>query len=385
MEESKNKEKNKLFKDFKVMFVDNGFTPDDAAKGLLLFLVFETLVSLLYQSVYFAGATGEAWSFVFNILLDISFLVAVYIVAKNRKRNPIAEVKLNKKVSWLYYLLCLATSVVCIFGFSALTNCFLEVLHSFGYQSVSADIVIPNVWMYLLYTLTICIIPAFCEEVLFRGLIFTGLKKINNVVGVLGSAFIFMIMHGGPDQTVHQFILGIILALSFLLTGTIWVPIVIHFFNNFIAVTYSFIASGDTAADTAASTEVVDIYFMQYLMYAIISTLVAACLIYLIFKGFSALNKKRKPEPEISVAEDSENVVRPNTIELVDADNIGKFSMATENDFNENGLGSNAELEKESKNKLTKQGKVILIICLSWLVIDWVLALIAGFNIGAGV
>lgn len=367
------------------MFVDNGFTPDDAAKGLLLFLVFETLVSLLYQSVYFAGATGEAWSFVFNILLDISFLVAVYIVAKNRKRNPIAEVKLNKKVSWLYYLLCLATSVVCIFGFSALTNCFLEVLHSFGYQSVSADIVIPNVWMYLLYTLTICIIPAFCEEVLFRGLIFTGLKKINNVVGVLGSAFIFMIMHGGPDQTVHQFILGIILALSFLLTGTIWVPIVIHFFNNFIAVTYSFIASGDTAADTAASTEVVDIYFMQYLMYAIISTLVAACLIYLIFKGFSALNKKRKPEPEISVAEDSENVVRPNTIELVDADNIGKFSMATENDFNENGLGSNAELEKESKNKLTKQGKVILIICLSWLVIDWVLALIAGFNIGAGV
>ena len=379
MEEEKKKENNKLFKDFSVMFTDNSFTPDDAVKGLLLFLVFETVVSLLYQSVYFVGFTSDLWSFVFNIILDASFVLAVYIVAKNKKKNTAVEVKLNKKVSWLYYCLCFVISLVCIFGFSGLTKCFLEVLYSFGYQSVQSDIVISNVWMYLLYTLTICVIPAFCEEVLFRGLIFTGLKKINNVVGVLGSAFIFMIMHGGPDQTVHQFILGVILALAFLISGSIWVPIVIHFFNNFIAVTYSFLVTGDTATETG--TEVAEIYFVQYLMYALISALVAACIIYLIFRGFSAINKKRKEKekPDVKIDNDSEKVYKPTTIELMDADNLNSYKFQNGNAVTEENMGE----PLTNQNKLSKQGRVMLIICLTWLVMDWISTLIYGFtNLG---
>ena len=132
-------------------------------------------------------------------------------------------------------LLCVATSLVCIFGFSSLTNCFLQVLYDLGYSSLASDMVISSIGDYLIYVAFVCVLPAVCEEILFRGLIFTGLKKISTVVGVFGSAFLFMIMHGSPDQTVHQFILGIVLALAFLVANNLWVPILMHFFNNLVA------------------------------------------------------------------------------------------------------------------------------------------------------
>ena len=58
-----------------------------------------------------------------------------------------------------------------VIGFSALTNLFLELLYSSGYSSISSDIVIPNFLYYMFYVVVVCIAPAVCEEILFRGLI----------------------------------------------------------------------------------------------------------------------------------------------------------------------------------------------------------------------
>ena len=188
----------------KFHFTNSRFAPDDATKGLFLFLIFQTLVTLVYQALYLVGLQANIWSLIFTLILDFCFVACVFSVSKEKKINVFSNIKVKKAPNFKEIAICIAISVICLFGFSSLTNLFLEVLYKAGYSSVTSDIVIPNFGTYLLYVGLICIVPALCEEILFRGLICNGLKKLGTFAAVFGSAFLFMIMHGSPDQTVHQ-------------------------------------------------------------------------------------------------------------------------------------------------------------------------------------
>lgn len=374
LENVNNKAKKNNF-DINCMFRDNDFTPDDVAKGLLLFLVFKTAVGLIYTLFYYIGLTSSVFSYVFNILLDVSFIMTVYVVAKNKKINTIKQLKVKKAPNILTIFVCLGISVVCIFGFSGVTNCFLEVLYRIGYSPASEDIVISNVWIYILYTITICVIPAICEEILFRGLMFTGLKKISTTVGVFGSAFIFMIIHGSPDQTVHQFLLGIVLALAFMITNNLWVSILIHFFNNFIAVTLAFISYGQTQATNG---EVVEIYLSQYFIYAVVSAVITIAIIYLLFKALSSINSKKREElTSVDGGTINSEIERDIEMDIVKAQ---EYSVEI-SDVN----GENREQiyisPQDLKNKLSKQGKFLMVVSVVWLVLEWLISLVNGFGV----
>ena len=75
---------------------------------------------------------------------------------------------------------------------------------------------------YLIYIIISCVTPAVCEEILFRGTIASGLKEKGFKIALFGSAIIFTLMHGNPEQTVHQFIIGLVVGYIFLKTGNIW-------------------------------------------------------------------------------------------------------------------------------------------------------------------
>jgi hypothetical protein len=51
------------------------------------------------------------------------------------------------------------------------------------------------------------------------------------------SAFFFSFMHANPLQTIHQFGLGVILAVVYILSGSLLPCILLHFLNNFITLT----------------------------------------------------------------------------------------------------------------------------------------------------
>lgn len=76
-------------------------------------------------------------------------------------------------------------------------------------------------------------IPVF-EEVLFRGLIFNSLKghlKIGWCVVI--SAIIFGIAHMNVLQGIYACFLGVVLAIAYEKTKTIWAPIIMHVIYNF--------------------------------------------------------------------------------------------------------------------------------------------------------
>lgn len=87
----------------------------------------------------------------------------------------------------------------------------------------------------LLY-LSISLIPAFCEEFLFRGLVLSHLMPYGKTVAVVGSAVLFGLMHGTGEQIFYATVAGIVLGVVALESGSIWGGVIIHMFNNLLSV-----------------------------------------------------------------------------------------------------------------------------------------------------
>jgi len=134
----------------------------------------------------------------------------------------------------------------------------------------------------LINLLMIAIIPAIGEEFLFRGV----LQKLfiqwtkNVHLGVFIAAFIFSAIHLQFYGFIPRFLMGVYLGYAFVWTGSLWVPIVIHFVNNATAVIVTFFSSrafGENAIDTIGTGN-----SSKYVV--ILSFLFTSSFIYLLYK-----------------------------------------------------------------------------------------------------
>jgi membrane protease YdiL (CAAX protease family) len=84
----------------------------------------------------------------------------------------------------------------------------------------------------------IAIIPAIGEELLFRGTIQPILQKLfnNPHLSIWGTAFIFSFIHFQFLGFLPRFLIGGFLGYLFYWSGSIWLPIIVHFVNNATAV-----------------------------------------------------------------------------------------------------------------------------------------------------
>ncbi|MDR3595620.1 CPBP family intramembrane glutamic endopeptidase [Clostridium sp.] len=88
------------------------------------------------------------------------------------------------------------------------------------------------------FVIYITLVAPICEEILFRGIVFTKLKSsFNLILAVFIQALFFGLAHGGLSgnvvQSVHAGLTGVIYGITFLLADSILAPILLHFLNNF--------------------------------------------------------------------------------------------------------------------------------------------------------
>lgn len=73
----------------------------------------------------------------------------------------------------------------------------------------------------------------FCEEFVFRGIIFNGYKKTGRILGPLMlSSLLFGLMHMNFNQFCYAFVLGICFALLVEATGSLWSAVIGHVIVN---------------------------------------------------------------------------------------------------------------------------------------------------------
>ncbi len=85
--------------------------------------------------------------------------------------------------------------------------------------------------------LVIALMPAICEEMLFRGFIFTSFKSKKGIkMAIIGSAILFGFMHIDFIRIVPTAILGISFAFAVYKSESIFVSMLMHFINNGLVV-----------------------------------------------------------------------------------------------------------------------------------------------------
>lgn len=80
--------------------------------------------------------------------------------------------------------------------------------------------------------LTLFVAPL-CEELLVRGIVFGSWRKLNPWFAFLGSSLLFAVLHGTMTHFVPTLLCGMLMAVAFSMTGSIWRSVVLHIGYNF--------------------------------------------------------------------------------------------------------------------------------------------------------
>lgn len=82
--------------------------------------------------------------------------------------------------------------------------------------------------------LVMACLPAFGEEIIFRGILQKYLVRWtkNAWIGIILSAVIFSAIHMQFQGFLPRLFLGILLGYAFWVSGSLWLPILLHFINN---------------------------------------------------------------------------------------------------------------------------------------------------------
>lgn len=202
-------------------------------------------ISVLFISLHRTELLkDQAFLLTLNSLLSFTAVILPFAVCcrinKCKLRNVLA---LGGTSGRLFF-----GGVLACFGFNAISNIvsnvILNVFSFLPFESTAYhynyEETVPG---FLLAVLNIAIIPAIFEEFAFRGVALGLLrKKMPDMAAVTVSALLFGLLHGNMEQIPFAFCMGMVFALSTVLTGSMWPAITAHFLNNFSSVVLDYIS-----------------------------------------------------------------------------------------------------------------------------------------------
>lgn len=146
------------------------------------------------------------------------------------------------------------------------------IINSQGIEIPSPDFSIPQSKIYLILFMTYtCFLAPVFEEIIFRGYILNNLRKYGNITAIIVSSIFFSMFHFNLVQLVNPILMGIVLSLVMIKSESIVTPIIVHMFNNIMAML--------TTVISVANFQ--DIIFIWSTLYYLIGT---SALFYFLFK-----------------------------------------------------------------------------------------------------
>ena len=170
---------------------------------------------------------------ILSLALYTSILIYFFFINKSKENKITGKISL-KKLS--LYILIATISYFCL---SPIVNCFNILLIRCGVSisELSYPLTTRN---YFISIISLVLAPAICEELLFRGLIFSGLKKHGKIFSISISAIMFCLFHMSLTQTVYPILMGLLFGVIMFYEGNIYYCIAVHATNNLISLTMSY-------------------------------------------------------------------------------------------------------------------------------------------------
>ncbi len=215
--------------------------PDLKSAQLLFLVVFLLLI--------FAGSLVQAWHFEYGMIITQLFIVLLPALIYWRYFKPIQgsfSRLATLELKYLPTILILAVSfwVINMVFATGLVYSLMEI----GYEPFVAIEPPRTLQHYLGYIVVLVIFTGICEEVLFRGTIMPAMENHGLLAAVVYSSLLFALLHVSLLNLVSTFVLGVVMAVIAIKTGSLWGAIIYHMINNFIAATYLYLAGQHEAA-----------------------------------------------------------------------------------------------------------------------------------------
>jgi len=190
--------------------------------------IFQVVFGHSNDSLVMGVLTALASIISFGIVLLIGFLKT------KRKFNEVFKFNRVSIFLWIAIIVFMAGFVIVTSELDNLLNYILPMPEMFRgiFETLMAK------QIFLIAIIIVGIIPAFTEELFFRGLILDGLKSnYSRKTAIIVSSLLFGIIHLNPWQFVGAFIIGLVSAWICIETNSILLSIYMHFFNNVLYTT----------------------------------------------------------------------------------------------------------------------------------------------------
>lgn len=192
---------------------------------LLLFLV----IALIGRAVLNAFNVSDTVYYAVNSLFSVSaFLCAACFFARFNGIN-----RFFTKFAPVYLVSSVLLAAGMFLGLGFLNSLVAEGVQRIGGVVYDSHIPLDTPFQYVLFTVLLCVFPAFAEEIFFRGLLNERLSNANRTAGVFTVALCFALYHGSVAQLFYQFIYGLGLGFLTLKAKSVIPAVVTHFLNNF--------------------------------------------------------------------------------------------------------------------------------------------------------
>jgi membrane protease YdiL (CAAX protease family) len=206
------------------------------------------IVILTYFAEYSANPTflNQAMNYPWVIILSailpqLTLLLFAFIFCEMRRIDLFSATRINSKPKITVIAIIPVLALFLIFSNLPLLTAADDIFRRVGYTmpDISFGNMLDSPWGVIGVVLSVCLMPALFEELIFRGLVLQGLaSKFRPYFAIILSSLAFSLMHMSPAQTIHQFLLGIALGYIVLATKSIWAGVILHFFNNLWAIIF---------------------------------------------------------------------------------------------------------------------------------------------------
>ena len=211
-------------------------------------LMFVLLINTLFDGSELLGMQFEQYmdgksAYVLKTLVHSATYLAVFLIpvgffkliSRGRETRPVYNtVRLTKQ-----FPLMLVASIAVIFSMAYVNSYIMEWV-GFNYDLFGSDTIDAN-YKLILAVISSALVPACCEEYLFRGMVLSNVLPYGKTNAIVVSAVLFGLMHQNPAQMLYATAAGIVLGLVYVRTRSIWGGVLIHFFNNLISVIQQFL------------------------------------------------------------------------------------------------------------------------------------------------
>ena len=290
----------------------NSYTVLDAFKVFFYLAITVGVISLLMQviiNIIFGAGEKSAefinsntFAIISYILSPTIFIVFYFVYNKCHKVKQFSALGDGQKISLLPISVAIVLAIIAIFLFTPFMNLIDFLFSGGGYTPDNTlplqEEMVASGKYFLLGVIMYAFLPALAEELIFRGMIQKSLStRFNGFTTIMLTTIMFVLMHGSLQQTIYQFIVGIMLSYLSYVGGSILYSFILHFLNNLLVVLFSCfnIVRYLSAEETAYYNIFSMIFpFLIFLLGVVLVAMLFWVLKYLRNKNFFRFEKKHK-------------------------------------------------------------------------------------------